>query len=55
MEKDMKNDQASTTILPSMTIGTRPVHAPDVPPLRRVTMNDVQKVESLLRARRSAP
>jgi hypothetical protein len=46
----MKNDKSSAAILP--TTGTRPVQAQHVPPLRRVTMDDVRTMESQLRQRR---
>ena len=45
MKTDVKNDDKATS--------SRPTPA-DLPPLRRVTVADVQKVEALMRARRTA-
>lgn len=43
MKTDVKNEDKATT-------SPRPTPA-DLPPLRRVTVADVQKVEALIRAR----
>ena len=51
MDKEIKNEQAGTATLPAL--GARLLLAADVPPLRRVTIEDVRKVEALLRQRRS--
>jgi hypothetical protein len=46
VKTDVKNDSKATN-------SSRPTPA-DLPPLRRVTVADVQKVEALVRARRNA-
>lgn len=45
MEQEVKNEPRDAK--------TRPLHAPEVPPLRRITAEDVRKVERLLRQRRA--
>jgi hypothetical protein len=49
VKTDPKHDQGT----PAGHAGSRPTPA-DLPPLRRVTVADVQKVEALLRVKRTA-
>jgi len=49
VKTDVRNDEGT----PANRATSRPTPA-DLPPLRRVTVADVQKVEALVRARRTA-